>query len=316
MSRTRSSFLRRKLALESLEERWTPADVTSAAAWLNGIRVQLRSSTPTSVSTVAETPGTGTGTTTSSSTGMMPVGYQRTYLRNATPSTTVITGGGAVSGTTPSTGVMPVGYQRTYLRSTAPSTTVITGGGAVAGTTPSTGMMPAGYQRVYLRSNTPSTTVITGGAASTIASSLPPAVSGSVSNSATVAVAPASTTTSSQVQTSVTTPSTGSTVVPTTLPPSVSGDLAALYKKASDPTQPVSPTLNVVDGNVGVSISGTAGGDFNTLVTSLRNLGMQVQSTNPAMQAIRGMLPISQIPTAAAIPQVMSMSALRKPTLG
>lgn len=135
---------------------------------------------------------------------------------------------------------------------------------------------------------------------------------------ATAATIPTPTPTPNQAPTPVTN-STGSTNdAATTVPANVSGTLAAVYRHALDAQQPAPPSsLVIVSGdNVGVAISGTADGDFDAMVSSLRNLGMQIQSTSATYHAVRGMLPISQIPTAAAIPQVLSISALTKPRLG
>ncbi|WP_165068705.1 hypothetical protein [Paludisphaera rhizosphaerae] len=294
MNRTRSLFVRRKLTLESLEERWTPATGSTSLAWLAGLRAGLPTTTVTGTGTLD---GTVSGSTTPVvTTPSTPSRYfNGTYLRAGS------IGSSNGSTVTPSSPTTPT--------TTTPTTT-----------TPvitriyyfSTNYLRAGSVN---SAQTRSAITTTGTASSSNLSgtvSTPTVSNVSLESASSMSVASKTTTTPTQAKTTVTTSASTSA---TTVPANVSGDLAALYINGVDATKIASPTLNIVGSNVGVSITGTANGDFNAMITSLRNLGMQIQSSDATYHTVRGMLPISQIPTAAAIPQVMSISALRKPTL-
>jgi len=64
--------------------------------------------------------------------------------------------------------------------------------------------------------------------------------------------------------------------------------------------------------NVGVTINAN-GGDVNSLVSSMTQLGLQVTATDSAHGIVEGMLPIPQLPAAAQNPQVLSMSPIVLP---
>jgi len=101
------------------------------------------------------------------------------------------------------------------------------------------------------------------------------------------------------------------------LPANVDGALNAIYQayKGSS-TIPVTdaPGLVVTDGtNVGVSVHGNGQGSFSDLVSTLQNLGMKISATDDVTWTVAGMLPISQLPTAAQTPQTLSITAMYKP---
>ena len=66
---------------------------------------------------------------------------------------------------------------------------------------------------------------------------------------------------------------------------------------------------------MGVQVHGNGTGDFNALVTSLENMGMQVSATDPVTQTVVGMLPIADLPTAAQGLQTLSVTPQYLPTL-
>jgi len=101
------------------------------------------------------------------------------------------------------------------------------------------------------------------------------------------------------------------------LPPNVSGTLNALYQEFSKSgTIPVSdgPGSIVIDGsNVGVSVHGNGQGSFSDFVSTLQNLGMEINASSDVTWTITGMLPIDQLPTAAQTPQTLSITPMYKP---
>jgi len=99
---------------------------------------------------------------------------------------------------------------------------------------------------------------------------------------------------------------------PTTqaLPVNVNGVLNAIYQGFKNGDKPVSGgpgSVRIVGSNVGVSIRGNGQGDFSAFVDTLQNLGMEVASSSDAYWLVNGMLPISQLPTAAQTPQTLSI---------
>jgi hypothetical protein len=103
------------------------------------------------------------------------------------------------------------------------------------------------------------------------------------------------------------------------LPANVSGVLNAMYQSyLKDSTIPVSDapgSVRVEGSNVGVSIHGNGQGDFSAFVGTLQNLGMEVSATDATSWTVAGMLPISQLPTAAQTPQTMSITPSYIPKL-
>jgi hypothetical protein len=67
--------------------------------------------------------------------------------------------------------------------------------------------------------------------------------------------------------------------------------------------------------NVGVDLHWNGTGDFNGYVTSLQNLGMQIQATDPTSGIVEGMLPIAQLPTVAGLSQTKSLSPMYIPII-
>lgn len=65
--------------------------------------------------------------------------------------------------------------------------------------------------------------------------------------------------------------------------------------------------------SVGIDVKGQ--GDFNTFLTSLRNLGMQVTASSEKYALAEGYIPISQLPTLARLPQTISASPMYKPVV-
>jgi len=101
------------------------------------------------------------------------------------------------------------------------------------------------------------------------------------------------------------------------LPPNVTGSLNAIYQGYKrGTTVPVSNTPGsiVVQGsNVGVSVHGNGQGSFSNLVSTLQNLGMQINASSDVTWTVAGMLPIDQLPAAAQIPQTRSITPMYKP---
>ena len=79
--------------------------------------------------------------------------------------------------------------------------------------------------------------------------------------------------------------------------------------------QPVEANRILFNGTtVGVDVRFT-GGDFNTLVSQLKGIGMQVTATSPGTEIVEGYLPIGQLPVVAANGLTTSLSPIYKPVL-
>jgi len=76
-----------------------------------------------------------------------------------------------------------------------------------------------------------------------------------------------------------------------------------------------SPYVMIQGSNVGVEVHGNGSGDFDSLVSALKNLGMQVTATDAVTQTVEGLLPINQLPTVALEPQTLSVSPMFRPVL-
>lgn len=59
----------------------------------------------------------------------------------------------------------------------------------------------------------------------------------------------------------------------------------------------------------------SGGNDFNALLTSLKNLGMQVSASSATYGLIEGYVPINQLPTVARLPQTMSGHPIYTPSI-
>ncbi|WP_076348270.1 hypothetical protein [Paludisphaera borealis] len=101
------------------------------------------------------------------------------------------------------------------------------------------------------------------------------------------------------------------------LPPNVSGELNVIYQNfLTNSNQPIEtgPGSIPIDGsNVGVNIHGNGQGDFSDFLSTLRNLGMEITATSDVTWTVVGMLPISQLPTAAQTPQTLSITPQYSP---
>lgn len=88
------------------------------------------------------------------------------------------------------------------------------------------------------------------------------------------------------------------------------------FTTANDQGQFHSSQADLVDirgTTVGLDVSGV--GDFNALQTTLRNQGMQITGVDPVRRIVEGFLPIAQLPTIAANPQVSGILPVYKPFL-
>ena len=65
--------------------------------------------------------------------------------------------------------------------------------------------------------------------------------------------------------------------------------------------------------NVGIQVHDNNPADFNQLLTELENAGMQVTSSSATYGTIVGMLPISQLPAVATLPEAPSVTPLFRP---
>jgi len=66
------------------------------------------------------------------------------------------------------------------------------------------------------------------------------------------------------------------------------------------------PNIQVVGNSVRVDIRGS--GSVNGLASALADLGMQVQHTDARTHTVEGLLPINQLPNAAQLSQVTTIS--------
>jgi hypothetical protein len=65
--------------------------------------------------------------------------------------------------------------------------------------------------------------------------------------------------------------------------------------------------VQIQGSNVGVQVHGN-GGDFNTLISDMEKLGLQINATDAKTQSIFGMLPITALPQAAQDPLTLSIT--------
>ena len=73
-------------------------------------------------------------------------------------------------------------------------------------------------------------------------------------------------------------------------------------------------SLVVIQGsNVGIQVHDNNPADFDLLLTELENAGLQVTSSSAYYGTIVGMLPISQLPALATLPQAPSVTPLFQP---
>jgi len=89
----------------------------------------------------------------------------------------------------------------------------------------------------------------------------------------------------------------------------------AFQKNGSVPASSNEAGQVLVQGsNVGVTINST-GGDLNSLISSMQQLGLQVTAQDAAHGIVTGMLPIAQLVNAAQNTQVLAMSPITQPAL-
>jgi len=111
---------------------------------------------------------------------------------------------------------------------------------------------------------------------------------------------------------------TGSTAAPTDVgdvengPMAKAGqDLIALYQSGGSNRTGTLALIDVRGTNVNVSLQGS--GNFQTFVTALKGMGMQVQNTDETSETVQGLMPISQLLNAAQLTQTVSMSPVYRP---
>ena len=78
---------------------------------------------------------------------------------------------------------------------------------------------------------------------------------------------------------------------------------------------PQASTTYILGNSVGVNLQYSTSGNFNTLVSQLKGIGMKVTSTLPQYRLVEGYLPISQLPIVAANSYANSISPVYKPAL-
>jgi hypothetical protein len=114
---------------------------------------------------------------------------------------------------------------------------------------------------------------------------------------------------------------TGSQTV-SSLPPNAAQTLSVIYSEfEQDPTGFSGPTtsanganLVVIQGdNVGIQVHDGNPADFNTLVTELQSMGMQITTSDATYGTVVGMLPIAQLPAVATLSQTPSVTPLMQP---
>jgi hypothetical protein len=72
--------------------------------------------------------------------------------------------------------------------------------------------------------------------------------------------------------------------------------------------------IEINGSSVGVMVHGN-GGNFNTLVSDLEKLGLQVNAQDATTQTVSGLLPIGALPQAANDPQTLSVTPIFLPHL-
>jgi hypothetical protein len=112
--------------------------------------------------------------------------------------------------------------------------------------------------------------------------------------------------------------------VPGALPANVGVQFQSLYSQyetyeRSGGSGTFSPTgvstLEITGTYVGVQVKDTITGDFNSLIAELQGDGMQISDSSSTYGIVEGMLPIAQLPTAAQLPQTLSITPILNPIL-
>jgi hypothetical protein len=109
------------------------------------------------------------------------------------------------------------------------------------------------------------------------------------------------------------------TAAQTTPLANVTSDLKALFTAfeggSTTPTLATQfPMLRLQGNSVGVDIKASSG-NFAAMVTTLKNLGMTINTQSAAFGLVEGFLPINQLPTASALPAVASIVPNYKPMM-
>jgi hypothetical protein len=111
---------------------------------------------------------------------------------------------------------------------------------------------------------------------------------------------------------------------PVGLPPNVSQTLAVIYNAfeqnpsgfpANVPATDGANMVQIQGSNVGIQVHDSNPAEFATLLTDLQNAGMQVTISSAQYGTVVGMLPISQLPAVAGLPEVTSVTPVFQPTL-
>ncbi len=117
---------------------------------------------------------------------------------------------------------------------------------------------------------------------------------------------------------------TGGTGSQTNLPGNVGASLGVIYNAYEQNPAGFPANLPSTDGanlvliqgsNVGIQVQDGNPADFGTLLTELQSAGMQVTTSSAQYGLIVGMLPISELPTVADLPDAPSVTALMQPML-
>jgi hypothetical protein len=115
-------------------------------------------------------------------------------------------------------------------------------------------------------------------------------------------------------------PSSSGSSDPTTnpLPANVSVQLDTVYEEYEngDLTSSTSPGQVEIQGtNVGIDVHAGTASDFNSMVTALENLGLQVTAVSATDDVVEGLLPIAQLPAAAQVAGSPAIAPILNPDL-
>jgi len=117
---------------------------------------------------------------------------------------------------------------------------------------------------------------------------------------------------------------TGGTGSQTNLPGNVAASLNVIYNAyeqdpagfpANVPSTDGANLVQIQGSSVGIQVHDGNPGDFSTLLTELQNAGMQVTTSSAQYGLIVGMLPISDLPTVAHLPEAPGVTPLMRPML-
>ncbi len=129
---------------------------------------------------------------------------------------------------------------------------------------------------------------------------------------------------SSSASSSGSTATGSTTTTTTTLPANESPALGVIYAAYEADPSGFPADIPVTDGATLVQIQGTSVGisvkdsnpaDFNSLVTSLQNAGMQITASSASYGIVYGFLPVAQLPTVVALADAPSVAPMYQPIL-